>query len=120
MKLFTDNIMKKKLLIVMCIITTTAILGTSIKKPHDYRKEQTGYIPKNGFVPDKITAIRIAIAVWLPVYGEIIYKEKPYSAYLKDGVWIVKGSIPKGNVGGVAMIAIQKKDGKIITMIHSK
>ena len=112
--------MKKKFLIVICILATTVIFGASIKKRNDYLKAQTGYIPKDGFVPDKITAIRIAIAVWLPIYGEIIYKEKPYSAYLKDGVWIVKGSLPKGSVGGVAMITIQKKDGKIITVIHSK
>jgi hypothetical protein len=68
--------MKRKLLIVICIITTTAILGTSIKKPHDYRNKQTGYIPKDGFVPNEATAIKIAIAVWTPIYGDKISKKQ--------------------------------------------
>ena len=96
------------------------INGNHLSAQQKSNDSMRGYIPKNGFVPDKITAVRIAIAVWLPIYGEIIYKEKPYIANLKNGVWIVKGSLPKGSVGGVAMIAIQKKDGKIITVIHSK
>ena len=79
------------------------------------------YIPKNGFVPDKATALKIAIAVWLPIYGNVIYKEQPFNAVLKDEVWTVSGSLPKGyNIGGVVMIRIQKKDGKILRVIHGK
>ena len=29
-----------------------------------------GYVPKNGFVPDEKTAIKIAEAVLFPIYGE--------------------------------------------------
>ena len=28
------------------------------------------YIPPQGFVPDSTTAIRIAVAVWAPIYGD--------------------------------------------------
>jgi len=121
MKTLMDNVMKKKLLIVICIITTTAILGTSIKKPHDYRKEQMGYIPKDGFVPNEATAIKIAIAVWTPIYGVEISKNKPYKAKLKNGVWLVEGSLPANfTLGGVPYIEIQKTDGKILKVIHGK
>ncbi|MDD4969563.1 MAG: NTF2 fold immunity protein [Paludibacter sp.] len=112
--------MKTKLLIVICILATTVIFGASIKKRNYYLKAQSGYIPKDGFVPDKITAIRIAIAVWLPIYGDAIYKEKPFDAVLKNGIWIVEGSLPKGFLGGVAVIKIQKKDGKVLSVFHGK
>jgi len=112
---------KKKLLIVICILTTTAILGTSIKKPHDYINEQTGYIPKDGFVPNEATAIKIAIAVWTPIYGDKISKNKPYKIKLKNGVWFVEGSLPTNfTLGGVPYIEIQKTDGKILKVMHGK
>lgn len=77
--------------------------------------------PMNGYVPDEETAIRIAIAVWVPIYGEKkIEKEKPYNAILKDGVWYVLGSLPKGYRGGVAEAEIIKESGKIIRISHGK
>jgi len=113
--------MKKRLLIALCIITTTAILGISIKKPHDYRKEQTGYNPKLGFVPDKATAIKIAISIWTPIYGDEVLKNKPYKVVLKKGIWFVEGSLPANfTLGGVPYIEIQKTDGKIIKVMHGK
>jgi len=121
MKTLIYNIMKKKLLIVICIITATAILGTSIKKPHNYRKEQTGYIPKDGFVPNENTAIKIAIAIWTPIYGDGVLKNKPYKVILKKGVWFVEGSLPENfTLGGVPYIEIQKTDGKILKVMHGK
>ena len=79
-----------------------------------------GYVPSNGFVPNKLTAIRIAVAVWLPIHGNNIYKEKPFVAEINDDIWTVTGSLPKGSVGGVSEIRIQKKDGKILSVIHGK
>jgi hypothetical protein len=120
MKTLLEIIRKKKLVLATLILVTTVVFGTSIKKPTDDKQILKSYVPKDGFVPDKITAIKIAIAVWLPIYGKTIYKEKPYSAELKNGVWFVQGSLPKGSVGGVAEIAIQKSDGKILGVIHGK
>ena len=54
-----------------------------------------GYVPPRGFVPDSATAVRIAIAAWIPIYGEnMITVEKPFAATLKDSVWTVTGSAP--------------------------
>jgi len=70
-----------------------------------------------GYVPNEETAIRIAVAVWIPIYGkETIENEKPYKAILKDGVWYVRGSLPlpppgQAIFGGVAHAAISKEDG---------
>src|SRR4051812_16090351 len=53
-----------------------------------------GYLPLQGFVPDSATAVRIAVAVWIPIYGaQQISSEKPFVAKLQNGVWTVTGSL---------------------------
>lgn len=78
--------------------------------------------PKGGFVPTAKTAIKIAVAVWEPIYGEDkIAREKPYRARLDtNGVWTVTGSLPKDMAGGVAVAEIAKDDGKILRVSHGK
>ena len=83
--------------------------------------QDKGYIPKDGFVPTKMTAVKIAEAVWLPIYGEEIEQKKPFMARLQgDTIWIVEGSLPKGTLGGVPYIEIRKSDCKIIKVTHGK
>ena len=82
---------------------------------------QHNYKPDAGYVPDKETAIRIALAVWEPIYGnEKISDEKPYVATLSGEVWTVHGSLPKECAGGVAEIDIRKDDGCILRVSHGK
>ena len=78
------------------------------------------YVPEKGVVPDKITAIRVAEAIWLPIYGEGIYDKRPFMAGLEKGIWIVYGTLPKGMKGGVPVIEISKSDGKILRISHGK
>lgn len=78
------------------------------------------YIPKNGYVPDKQTAIKIAEAIWLPIYGEGIYNKKPFVAKLQGEVWIVHGSLPSQMIGGVPVIELSKKTGEILRVSHGK
>jgi hypothetical protein len=74
-----------------------------------------------GVVPDDTTAIKIAVAVWEPIYGaDKIAAEKPFRATLAKGVWTVQGSLPKGWVGGVALAEILRADGRIIRVSHGK
>ncbi len=77
------------------------------------------FLPDNGFVPDEKTAIKIAEAIWYPIYGNEIFEEKPFKAELKDSVWIVRGTL-NYDVGGVAYIEIQKRDCKILKVTHGK
>ncbi len=85
------------------------------------QEPEDGYVPKDGFVPTEEVAVKIAVAVWGPIYGaEKIAEEKPYRATLADGVWTVEGSLPKGVKGGVALARISKKDGRILRVIHGK
>ena len=78
--------------------------------------------PKSGYVPDAATAIKIAVAVWEPIYGsEAIGKQKPYRARLKDGVWIVEGTLsPPTDLGGYAVAEIAQDDGRILRVTHGR
>src|SRR6267378_1061221 len=82
--------------------------------------QRRGAVPAKGFVPDSATAVRIAVAVWIPIYGEqLIMSEQPFVAKLTDGVWTVTGSLPPAPpgtvmVGGTAVAKISKRDGRIL------
>ena len=80
------------------------------------------YKPPLGYVPDAATAIKIAVAVWEPIYGqEQISQQKPYTAVLVKGVWKVEGTLPKQyTVGGVAVAEIAKDDGRVLRVSHGK
>jgi hypothetical protein len=79
------------------------------------------YVPPDGYVPNADTATKIAVAVWSPIYGaKTIQDEKPFKAHLKNDVWTVEGSLPKGRHGGVAIAEIAKKDGRILRVSHGK
>ena len=85
--------------------------------------QQHTYKPKNGYVPTAAVAIKIAIAVWEPIYGtESIAKQAPYRASLANGVWVVEGSLPAGKyvVGGVAFAEIAQDDGRVLSISHGK
>ena len=74
---------------------------------------------KNGYVPDKETAIKIAEAIWQPIYGDKINNSRPFVAELKGKVWVVQGTL-HSQKGGVPYIEIQKSDCKILKMYHGK
>jgi hypothetical protein len=78
--------------------------------------------PKDGYVPDAKTAIKIAVAVWEPIYGvDKIAEEKPYRARLDtNGVWVVEGFLREGWVGGVAIAEIAKDDGRVLRVSHGQ
>ena len=83
--------------------------------------------PKDGYVPDAETAIKIAVIVWSRIYGEReIAEQKPYRAALKNGVWTVQGSMPQepsgqpNAVGGVAYAEIAQADARILHIDHGE
>ena len=88
------------------------------------------YTPKDGFVPDSTTAIKVAEAVLIPVYGkEKIESERPFKASLDNGVWTVggtlhcsdgKGGVTTHCVSGSAEVKLSKADGRVLRMIHYK
>lgn len=81
---------------------------------------QTKWSIEQGYVPDSTTAVKIAEIIFIRVYGEKVLHKKPFVANLKNGVWVVNGTLEKGIDGGVPHIEIQKSDGKIVYLIHGK
>lgn len=104
--------MKQLLAVVLFTFALTAVAAES------------SYMPKNGYVPDKATAVKIAEAVLVPIYGEQVLKQRPFRATLSVDRWIIEGSFnhPKGEVwvGGVALIEIKKSSGEILKVVHGK
>jgi NTF2 fold immunity protein len=88
--------------------------------------------PKRDYVPIAETAIAIAEAVLVPVYGKkLIESERPYKAALNGETWHVSGTLhcagggsqtdmPPVCVGGVAIVDISEQDAHIISMTHYK
>ena len=84
-----------------------------------------GYVPPKGFVPDAKTAITIARAVLIPIFGEgTIRDEEPLTAKRQGNIWVVSGTlhcaIANTCDGGVAFLALSAKDGRILKVTHGK
>lgn len=78
-------------------------------------------LPSQGIIPDEATAVRVAEAVFPPIFGhEEVNKYLPYHAHLNNGVWEVYGTLKEGSRGGTPQMTIQKKDGKVIEVWHSQ
>jgi len=74
-----------------------------------------------GVVPDEGTAVKVAEAIFLPIFGEEeVTKFLPYHAQLKDGIWTVYGTLKPNSRGGTPQLRIQKKDGKVLEVWHSQ
>ena len=91
------------------------------------------FTPDSGFVPNKETAVKIAKAIWYPIYGEEDKNNefKNYAvALIGDTAWFVtrefKSSVKEENnvvtvsLGGGPYILIRKKDGKILKVTHTE
>ena len=108
--------------VVLVVLGAPDVLAQRIvERPSKPRVDESTYMPPAGYVPDAATAIKIALAVWEPIYGrKQIRRQRPIVATLQNGVWLVRGSLPRGAVGGVAEADISKRDGRISRVIHGK
>jgi hypothetical protein len=111
--------MKKIRTIIMIVMLLAEVVPRGVL--HAAETGKHSFKPTEGYVPDETTAIAIAVAVWLPIYGkERIEEKKPYKAILKDGIWYVRGSIPAGWKGGVPEAELSKDNGRILRISHGK
>jgi hypothetical protein len=78
-------------------------------------------VPADGFVPTADIAVTIARAVLIPVYGQRqIERQLPLTAELRDGVWVVQGTLPSGARGGVARLELSQRDARILHLSHGR
>ena len=110
--------------LVVCLITAIAF-GQSDRQTAKEMKDSyngKGYkYPVNGLVPNDTVAIKIAEAVWLPLYGKEIYSLRPFYATLdsQTNIWTVNTS-SHSTFGGMIMIKLQKMDGKILIVVRNR
>jgi NTF2 fold immunity protein/Clp amino terminal domain, pathogenicity island component len=73
-------------------------------------------VPTAGCVPNAETAIRIAEAVWSPIFGdEIVESQRPFHAELINETWTVRGSRPVPTERSL-IAQIEKNDGRILKL----
>ena len=74
------------------------------------------------YVPNETTAVKIAEAIWVGVWGEEkVNKSKPIKATLTDGIWHVVGTMPPtATKGGTMHMTLQASDCKIIDVWGDK
>lgn len=78
-------------------------------------------LPKDGFVPDRETAIHIAQAVLFPIDNGKSPQATSFSADLRDGVWIVVRAPTSANIeGGDVTLRISKMEGCILSLTRGK
>jgi hypothetical protein len=105
------------------IVISLFVVGFGVAYPQEPQEtKELSVRPKNGFVPDANTAVKIAEAVLIPVYGEKkISGERPFKATQQGDVWRVTGTLNCGApncVGGTAVIRISKTTGEILFVGH--
>ena len=76
-------------------------------------------LPKEGLVPDKETAIKIAEVVLFRLYGEEgIVAQRPYKVKKRDDIWWISGTLKPNEFGSAFNIAISKQTGGILHLEH--
>jgi hypothetical protein len=109
---------------VLSILALTSVLAIAqANGPKNPAHPGPMFTPKGGFVPNEETAVKIAEAVLIPVYGEKqVLSERPFKATLKGDSWTVQGTLACAPhcVGGTALVEISKSTGQILQMFHTK
>ena len=71
--------------------------------------------PKDGLVPDKDTAIKIAEVILFRLYGqENTIRQKPYVVTKDENIWWVCGTGKEGELGSLFKIAISQQTAAIL------
>ena len=75
-----------------------------------------------GSIDSAQTVKEKAETIWLDIYGNSVKDKKPYNVFFdeQNQVWLVQGTLQKNCDGGVPHILIQKSDGKVLAVWHSK
>jgi hypothetical protein len=113
-RLFFSALLSIGLLATQNIAFAQPPANKAIEKRHSYK-------PKEGVIPDKETAEKVAEAILSPIYGaKAIDAQKPFDTVLSKGVWRVTGYLSPELLGGVFEIEISKRNGQILHISHGK
>jgi len=83
-----------------------------------------------GLIPNEVTALKVAEPELIHAYGaSVIASERPLTAGLSGGIWIVSGTLHctdgKGRttthcMGGVATAHLSKSDGRVVEIFRTQ
>jgi len=103
-------------------ISAQTVTPTSSLRPEEVPKWIQEYrvpLPKEGLVPDKETAIKIAEVVLFRLYGEEnIIAQRPYKVKKDDDIWWISGTLKPNELGSAFNIAISKQTSAILHLEH--
>jgi hypothetical protein len=109
------------------VIIAVSVLAAVVAVAYSQTQQAPSVRPKEGFVPNVETAVKVGEAVLMPVYGEEkILGERPFGAALQGDIWTVEGTLHCGGSpgtlceGGTAVVKISKTSGQILFMMHYK
>lgn len=78
-------------------------------------------IDKEKEINDEVSAISVAEPILFSSYGkENILKQRPYKIGKVQNYWVIYGSHPKPQIGGVFEIIINSKTGRIVKVTHGE
>jgi hypothetical protein len=107
------------ILLAIGLASGSASLGqtatSAASPPKDLSADYRTPLPKEGLVPDKETAIKIAEVVLFRLYGEQdTIRQRPYTVKEEDYIWWVTGTLPKDTFGTVFNIGISKHTAAVL------
>ncbi len=65
-------------------------------------------------------AAHAAERIFVDIYGNRVLSERPWRVTDTNGNYFIRGSLPKGHVGGVAQLKIKKANGSVCVYLHGK
>ena len=115
--------------IILLSVSIAVVLGQSpsvSKLPHVPTGKMTPLgldykvpLPKEGLVPDKDTAIKIAEVILFRLYGERnVTSQKPYVVTEDENIWWVCGTLKKDDLGSSFTIAIARQTAAVLYLEH--
>jgi len=113
--------MKEPRVVIMLLSLSVAVAFAQApsppKLPHPSSEARIS-LPKEGLVPDKETAIKLAEVILFRLYGEKnIVAQKPYAVTENQNIWWVCGAPPPA-LGSSFEIAISRQTGAVLHLQH--
>jgi hypothetical protein len=111
------------LLVVSSVSQSVVSESDSIEYDRRLAEHHKTTYPSAGVVPDADTAKAIALAIAIPIWGkDKVTSELPLRAALKGNVWTVIGSphLHGGETGGELIIQLDKKNGAVLSFLHTQ
>jgi hypothetical protein len=120
-------------ILVACAVSTV-LIASSVSQSVVSESEMLEYdrrlaeqhkttFPSAGIVPDADTAKAIALAIAIPIWGkDKVTSELPLRAALTGNVWTVIGNphLHSSETGGELIIQLDKKDGAVLSFLHTQ